>query len=327
MVLPTCFVVIPALPSIVTLPKGSDRATFAYAPTHTDYVGATLCGLSSTVTKTPFVWDEPTLKAKCSLPASVSGKAYFVTPVIFVPRSVSSTPRHTFYDCDPIPAASMNKGDFPFACKSLLGKDMGTGYHTISWMLPTAAGIFIRPFTFHVTTPTSTPEYVINTSLAMTTLVPRTEVVATVTTPTTWTAASTTTVTIYTYTYTCTVTVTVTPMPGPRLRRAEADVNLQPDPKLALPTDTDNSADTAMDLERRAAATPKMGKPDFTYPPFGVTTIYVKSISTSTYTNYIPSTVWVTAPDVTITTSRGSFITSTVTVTATPVVGWGQVGP
>lgn len=47
MVLPVCFVNIPALPSIVTVSGTTVPATFAYAPTHTNYVGGTSCGLST----------------------------------------------------------------------------------------------------------------------------------------------------------------------------------------------------------------------------------------------------------------------------------------
>jgi hypothetical protein len=263
-----------------------------------------------------------------------------VTPVIFVPRTVSSTPRHTYYSCDPIAAASINKGNFQLACKSLLGRDIGTGIHTISWYLPTAAGISIRPFTFDVIPPKSTPKYVINTALATTTLVPVTQVYERVTSSTTKTVASTSTVTVPTATSTCYVTVTVTPVPGPRLRRAsEGEANIQLDPELAVPDsvvvdvdgvgygpvhdddDADNKGDTAINLEQRAAAVkPTIGKPDFTYPPYGVKTIYVKNISTNTYTYQYVSTFYESAPDVaTTTTSCLVFTTSTVTVTATPI--------
>lgn len=356
MVLPICFVNIPSLPDIVSLSGTPVQALLAYAPTHTNYVGATSCGLSScqfcpcslnkyyiltsstVVTTTPYTPYQRTSTSTCILPASVSGKAYSVTPVIFVPRTVSSTPRHTYYSCDPIAAASINKGNFQFACKSLLGKDVGTGIHTISWYLPTAAGISIRPFTFDVIPPKSTPKYVINTALATTTLVPMTEVYERVTTSTTKTVASTSTVTVPTATSTCYVIVTVTPVPGPRLRRAAGgDANLHPDPALAGPDsvvvdvdgaeygtahaddNTDNSAEV-MNLEQRAAAKATIGKPDFTCPPYGVTTIYVKNISTNTYTYRYVSTFYESAPDVTTTTTSCLvFTTSTVTVTATPI--------
>ena len=47
MVRPICFVNIPALPSVVTVSGTTVPATFAYAPTHTNYFGGTSCGLST----------------------------------------------------------------------------------------------------------------------------------------------------------------------------------------------------------------------------------------------------------------------------------------
>jgi C4-dicarboxylate transporter len=47
MVLPICFVNIPALPQIVTSSGYPVNAFVAYAPTHTNNFGATSCGLSS----------------------------------------------------------------------------------------------------------------------------------------------------------------------------------------------------------------------------------------------------------------------------------------
>ncbi|EAQ93761.1 predicted protein [Chaetomium globosum CBS 148.51] len=328
MVLPECFVDIPALPNIVSLSGTPVAALLAYAPTHTDYVGGTSCGLSSYVTTTPYTPYQRTSIATCSLPSSVSGKPYSVTPVVFITRTVSSTTRRTLYSCDPIPAASINKGNFDFACKSLLGKDVGAGIHSISWYLPTAAGISIWPYTFDVILPKSTPTYVINTALATTTLVPTTEVYVDATTSITRTVASTSTVTVPTATSTCFVTVTVTQVPGPRLRRTGVDANLKPDPASTVPdsaiVDADdnvgNSADAIVGLEQRASARPKIGKPDFTYPPYGVTTIYVTNMSTDIYTYLYVSTFYETAPDVTTTTTSCLVTTtSTITVTATPV--------
>ncbi|KAK4031173.1 hypothetical protein C8A01DRAFT_21577 [Parachaetomium inaequale] len=334
MVLPTCFISIPALPDIVTVSTYPVQPLFAYAPTNTNYFGGTSCGLSSLVT--PTLYSLPTQTVKCTLPASVSGKAYSVTPVIWVPRTVSkSVYVNNPYTCDPIPAASINKGNFKFACKSLLGKDMGKGDHTISWKLPTAAGS-IRPFTFYACPPTSTPKYVVNTALAKTTLVPTTH--AYVTTTSTMTVGSTTTVTVPTRTSTCFYTVTVAPPLGPHVRRA-GGADVQPSSDTELPASdsvvvdvdaghnlahvshgTDNSTDIVMDLKERAAsATPTIGKPDFTYPPYGVTTIYVKSISTSLWTYMKVSTFHKTGPAVTTTASVVVWTTSTVMVTGTPV--------
>ena len=342
MVLPICFINIPALPSIVTLSGDPVQARLAYAPTNTNYIGGTSCGLSSgqfhlfsletcqsltcsTVTSaTPWA---PTSTVKCTLPASVSGKAYSLTPVIHVPRSVSSLGgivRETAYTCDPIPAASINKGNFQFACKSLRGKDIGDGFHTISWNLPTAAGITIRPYTFNAGLPTSTPTYVVNPALAKTTLVPNTDAFVTVTTSSTKTVlVSTSIVRVATGTSTCFTTVTVAPpVSGRRLRRANG-ANFQADAGHGFAHGdhgNDDGTDIVMDLNERAAAvTPTIGKPDFTYPPFGITTIYVKSMSTYvwTYRNVRVSTFYESA--VTTTTSYLAWTTSTVTVAGTPV--------
>ena len=317
---------------------------------------------STGVTTTSTVF-QPSTSAKCTLPASVSGKAYSVTPVIWVPRTVSSTAHTTSYSCDPIPAASINKGNFQFACKSLLGKDVGTGVHTISWNLPTAAGISIEPYYFNAGPPTSTPVYVVNTALASTTLVPTTVARLDATTPSTKTLVSTST---RTATSTCLVTVTVAPVSGPPLRRA-GSANLQPDAELlesdsvAVDVDTgydlahengnDDSTDMVMDLKERAAAlrtpaqlaasdrarlaaaqlatlraaslqpaTPTIGKPDFTYPPYSMPTVYVKSLTTSFWTSVHVSTVWVTPTTPTTTTvTCTKYTSSTVTVTRTPV--------
>ena len=300
------------------------------------------------VTTTPYTPYQRTSTAKCTLPASVSGKAYSVTPVVFVPRTVSSTPRKVAYNCDPIPAASINKGNFQFACKSLLGKDVGDGIHTISWVLPTAAGISIEPYTFDACPPSSRPTYVVNTALAKTTLLPKTVVYVDVWTTTT--RASTTTVSI-TSTSTCFVTSTAAPVPVARFRRA-GGVDLQRDPESLLSdsavVDADAEPDLAhdggngsstsvfVDLKERAAAKTTVtrimhaaakpvtiGKPDFTYPPYGVTTVYVKSISTSTWTYMYTSTVYNTTVTSTQTARAYTIVTVTVTrpTTVAAVVG------
>lgn len=266
-----------------------------------------------------------------------------MTPVVYVPRSVSSLNglvRETAYTCNPIPAASINKGNFQFACKSLRGKDVGDGIHTISWKLPTAAGITIEPYTFNAGLPTSTPTYVVNPARAKTTLIPMTDAFVTVTTSSTQTlSVSTSTVRVATGTSTCFTTVTVAPpVSGRRLRRA-GGANPQPDSdpeslesdSIVIDVDAghklahdghgkDHGTDVVMDLNERAAtATPTIGKPDFTYPPFGITTIYVKSMSTYTWTyrKVHVSTIYKSA--VTTTTSYVTWTTSTVTVAGTPV--------
>ncbi|KAL2125939.1 hypothetical protein VTI74DRAFT_2183 [Chaetomium olivicolor] len=350
MVLPICFINIPALATTVIESGYPVPATLAYAPTNTNYFGGISCGLSSLVTTT---WPA-TATAQCTLPPSVSGKAYSVTPVVYVPRTVSGNiypwqyGKLDNYTCDPIPAASINKGNFQFACKSLRGKDMGQGFHTISWNLPTAAGISIEPYNFIAYPPTSTPKYVVNTAKAKTALVPTTSAV--VTTTRTVTEVRTVTVRVTTRTTTCFYTVTATPPPvsGRRLGRADSS-NLQLGPRVPVRRaggadvqpgsdsvfnvdfdaghdrshddhGTNNNTDMVMELKERAAsAAPTIGKPDFTYPPYGVTTIYVRSISTSLYTVTKYSTSFRTSPVMTTTISVASWVYSTVTVTATPV--------
>jgi hypothetical protein len=228
----------------------------------------------------------------------------------------------------------MNKGNFKFQCKSLRGKDVGNGDHTISWVLPTAASISIRPYTFAAMKPKFTPKYVVNTALAKTTLIPETWTYVSTTKTSTFTEFPTSTVKIYTGTTTCFTTVTVTPpAANSRVRRglkpdsesdsAVVDVDADTDLDLDLDngnpnngTDTNPAIDFQPELKERAAsATPTIAKPDYTYPPYGETTVYVKSISTTTYTAQYFSGVYETAPVVTRTTSCMSYTMSTVTVT------------
>lgn len=286
------------------------------------------------VTPTPSTQFQPLSTAKCVLPASVSGKAYSVTPTIWGPKTVSSTVIRTSWNCDPIPAASINKGNFQFSCKTLIGKNVGDGAHTISWNLPAAASISINPYTFIAMPPYSTPKYIVNTALAKTTLIPTSEVLVETTATKTTTLRSTTTIRA---TSTCFYTVTVTPTPGiARLRRALEPGHESPAPDAAAVDaddlaydagNNDTNTDAIMDLKERAAVTrilhaavtPTLGKPDFTYPPFGVTTIYVKSISTSTYSAlYYITTITKTLPGVNTTTVYAGYTTKTVTVTVTP---------
>ena len=271
------------------------------------------------VTPTPSTLYQTPSTAKCTLPASVSGKAYSVTPVVYISR----TP-HT---CDPIPATSINKGNFQFACKTLRGKDVGYGSHTISW-LPTTGSVYIKPYTFVAHPPTSTTKYVVNKTRATNGLVPMTVVTVTATSSTTKDWPSTSTVRVPTSTSTCFVTVTVTPTPvsGPPLRRA----NLRPNAESLLPRAVvadglarvkANDKRVAVTRNMAAAATVKIGRPDFTYPPLPVTTIYVKSIYTSTYTNLHVSTFYTGRLVGTTTVGYLSVVYGggTVTVTATPV--------
>ncbi|KAK3898283.1 hypothetical protein C8A05DRAFT_47352 [Staphylotrichum tortipilum] len=306
MVLPLCFLHIPALPDIAYLSGTPVQALVAYAPTHTNYVGGTSCALTSYVTPTPRTNFDPLPTAKCVLPASVSGKAYSVTPFIFGPKTVSSTVIRTYWNCDPIPVANINKGNFKIACKTLIGKNY----------LPTAAGVSLYPYTFVAVKPTSTPKYIVNTALAKTTLIPTTEVRVETTSTTTKTLMSTS---IVRATSTCLVTVTVTPVPA--ARRADSP-NLAPDSVAVndLAHDHGNDTNAVMELKERAAVTPTLGKPDFTYPPYGVTTIYVKSISTTVWTARYVTTVKKTLSGVTTTTtSYLGYTVSTVTVTRAPV--------
>ena len=262
-----------------------------------------------------------------------------MTPVVYVTKTVSSTLfTQSPYTCDPIPATSINKGNFKFACKSLRGKDLGHGYQTISWLLPRAASVSIKAHTFFALRRTSTPKYVVNTALATTTLIPTTVSFAYATTSITKTLASTSTVkvTTGTATSTCyvTVTVTATPSAGPRRRRA-GGANLPHDLQLlpvsgshavdadaghdaAQDNGNNNSTGAGMDLKERTVATPTIGKPDFIYPPYGVSTIYVKSIHTSSYTFFQVSDFYTTGPPVATTISYMAYPSSTVTVTVTP---------
>ena len=295
-----------------------------------------LPGSSTGVTPTPSTWGQPFSTVKCALPASISGKAYSVTPVVYVTRTVSSTLFTVSpYTCDPIPATSVNKGNFRFACKSLLGKDLGLGYQTLSWRLPAAASVSIEAQTFFALRPRSTIKYVVNTALATTTLIPTTAVFVYPSTTITRTLASTSTVKVTTGTTTCHVTVTVTaaPVSSPRRRRA-GGANLPRDAKLLPVSDSaaadadaghdpahdngnDNSTGTGMDLKERAAATPTIGRPDFVYPPYGVTTVYVKSSATTSITMFQVSWFYTSGPPVTTTVSYLAYTASTVTVTVT----------
>ncbi|KAK4031358.1 hypothetical protein C8A01DRAFT_21401 [Parachaetomium inaequale] len=326
MVLPTCFVNIPALPTALYSGALVAQPWFAYAPTHTNYFGATSCGLSSYVKPTPSTAYQPSSTAPCTLPPSVSGSTYSVTPVIYVPRTTSSTLTYAPYTCDAIPAASINKGNFKFACKGLRGKDVGYGLHTISWSLPTDAGS-IQPVTFWARPPTSTPKYVVNTALARTTLVPVTSVTVHATRTETMTPVSYVRIPTATSTYTCFVTVTATPVASPPLRHNGNDTRTDSDPEIFVSDSVvahddgngnGNNDDTTEPDTEIAAATPTIGRPDYTYPPYGVTTIYVKSFSTRTTTWF--DTVYKTAPAITSTTSYLSYTVATVTVTRTPSV-------
>jgi hypothetical protein len=264
-----------------------------------------------------------------------------VTPVIYVPRTVSSRDQDVPYTCDPIPVASINKGNFKFACKSLRGKDVGDGSHTISWKLPAAAAaaasVTLRNHTFIAGPPTSTTTYVVNTARASTTLIPSTTVRVAASTSTTVTNMAISTIRVPTGTSTCYYTVTVTPQASRRrLRRANSQ---RPDSESLVVPDSgvvdDDAADAAdtlahdnsssngkrtdVNLEERAA-TPTIGKPDYTYPPYGVSTVYVKSISTRTWTDWDVETYYtfLRSTTTTVTVSYMSFTGSTITVTATP---------
>ncbi|KAH6632511.1 hypothetical protein F5144DRAFT_534085 [Chaetomium tenue] len=322
MVLPSCFLTIPALSTTVIDSGGYHvPATLAYAPTNTNYFGATACGLNS-LTSTSY----PATTAKCTLPASVSGKAYSVTPVVYVPRATPGVidlfqrpMRVDNYTCDPIPVASMNNGNFQFSCKNLRGKDMGQGHHSISWILPAAAGVAINTYGFIAYQPISTPTYVVNSAKATTNLVPTTNGVTTYTRSFTDTKTVRVTVTTGTTTTTCTYTVraTATPVSGRHLARADGS-NLQLGSRIPVRHAGGADVQPAKLKERAASVTPAIGKPDFVYPPYGKTTIYVKSISTSLYTITTYSTSYWASPIITTTIRVNATEIKTVTVTVTP---------
>jgi len=350
MVLPTCFVHIPAMPSSVTTSGSVVGAELAYATTNTNYFGATSCGLSSLITPTPSTLSQPLSTVKCALPALISGKAYSVTPVVYVTVRISSTIlTPSPYTCDPVAATAINKGNFQFICKGLRNKDLGVGYQWINWRVPAAASVSIKGNTFLARRPTSTVKYVVNPSLAKSTSVPTTAVFVYPSTTITKTLASTSTVRVITGTTTCISTVTVTVAPPPRRRAGGA--NLPRDlPELLPASDSaaaaadadaghdpahdnhgnDDGADTGVvDLKERAAtsipvrvmkaaAAPTIiGKPDFVYPPYGVTTVYIKSWSTTTYTMFQVSWYYTSGPPVTTTISYLTNTQTTVTVTTT----------
>ena len=139
----TCWLVIPALPSVTTVSSAgsivSKMPTFAYDPSHTNYFGGTSIKLLSLGQPTPYT-GQAYSTVKCTVPASIAGKAYAVTPIVYVPRSVSSKfVSRDQYTCDPIPAASINAGNIKFGCTGLPGKSMGNGAHTIGWITPSGA--------------------------------------------------------------------------------------------------------------------------------------------------------------------------------------------
>lgn len=224
------------------------------------------------------------------------------------------------YTCDPIPVASMNNGNFQFSCKNLRGKDMGQGHHSISWILPAAAGVAINTYGFIAYQPISTPTYVVNSAKATTNLVPTTNGVTTYTRS--FTDTSTVRVTVTTGTTTCTYTVkaTATPVSGRHLARADSS-NIQLGPRIPVRHAGGAHVQpySGAELKERAASvTPVIGKPDVTYPPYGVTTIYVKSISTSLYTITTYYTSYWASPVMTTTIRVKATEIKTVTATVTP---------
>lgn len=317
-----CFINIPAIPNMVTVSGRAEIAKFGYVTTNTNYLGFTSCSISSKITPTALGQEFST--TTCALPASVSGKAYSVTPVVvFTPAgSYVGTTRK----CDPVPVASINKGNFQLACKTVTAKTLEAGYHTISWQVPAAASVSIIYNLFPVVKPSTTPVYVLSPTRASTTFIAVTWVTVTSTSTRTHTIATPTSyVRIATASSTCTVTVTVTvtQAAAPLVRRQ--DININPQTGLLPPAYvTDNSENTEntpinpdnnpFDLLKKRA-TPTLAKIDFTYPPYGKSTVYVKSISTNTYTRWIWPVSTVTPPRVVVTTSGVSYATRTVTVT------------
>jgi len=340
----TCFVNIPAMPNLITVSGRQEIARFAYAKTNTNYLGFTSCAMSSVNTPTALGQDFSTFN--CALPASVSGKAYSVTPVVVFTKDGSYT--GTTRKCDPVPVASINKGNFQFACKTVAANTLEAGYHTISWQVPAAASVSVIHNLFPVVKPSSTPVYVVSPAKASTTLVPVTAVSVTTTTTRTITIPTPTSyVRIITSASTCFVTVTVTPPAAPLLRRQDhdtaanssehalPDIDSQHDllpPSSATGNQPDNMP---IDLLKGRAATPILAKIDYTYPPYGKTTLYVKSIHTTTYTMWAFPVFTVTPPAIVITTSVRDNTIRTVTVTRTPTTssptpksnGTGAAGP
>jgi len=251
-----------------------------------------------------------------------------VTPVVVFTKAGSFS---TTRKCDPVPVASINKGSFQFACKTVTANTLEPGWHTISWQVPAAAGVSVIYNLFPIVKPSSTPVYVVSPARASTTLVPTTAVGVTSTSTRTYTIPTPTSyVRIVTSTSTCFVTVTVAPSAAPLLRRQKPstehslpDIDPQHDPQhnLLPPSSaaTDNQPDNMpIDLLKGRAATPTLAKIDFTYPPYGRTTIYVKSISTSTCTWWVYPVSTATPPGIVITTSVQDYTIHTVTVTRTP---------
>ncbi|KAK4455266.1 hypothetical protein QBC34DRAFT_389667 [Podospora aff. communis PSN243] len=295
-----CFIHIPAIPNMVTVSGRAEIARFGYATTNTNYLGFTSCSISSKITPTALGQEFST--TKCALPASVSGKAYSVTPVVvFTPAgSYVGTTRK----CDPVPAASINKGNFQLACKTVSVKTLEAGYHTISWQVPAAASVSIIYNLFPIVKPSTTPVYVVSPTKASTTLIPVTWATVTATSTRSYTIATPTSwVRIPTATSTCTVTVTVTQAAAARRR----EIHLEPHPRP-------QNENPEIDLLKKRA-TPTLAKIDFTYPPYGKSTVFVKSFSTNTYTWWSLPVQTVTPPGVVITTSVVSYATRTVTVT------------
>ena len=236
-----------------------------------------------------------------------------MTPVVIFTKagSFSGTTRK----CDPVPVASINKGNFQFACKTVAANTLEAGWHTISWQVPAAASVSVIYNLFPVVKPSSTPVYVVSPARASTTLVPTTALYLTSTSTRTSTIPTPTSyVRIVTSTSTCLVTVTVAPPAAPRHRRQDHDDhNKAPNPPAEHALQ-----DIDINLLKGRAATPTLAKIDFTYPPYGKTTVYVKSISTSTYTWWVYPVSTVTPPAIVITTSVHDFTIHTVTVTRTP---------
>jgi hypothetical protein len=253
-----------------------------------------------------------------------------VTPVVIFTKANSFS---TTRKCDPVPVASINKGNFQFACKTVAANTLEPGWHTISWQVPAAAGVSVIYNLFPIVKPSSTPVYVVSPARASTTLIPTTAVSVTSTSTRTYTISTPTSyVRIVTSTSTCFVTVTVAPSAAPLLRRqnhdmvpnsstehALPDINPQHDLLPPASAATDNQPDNMpIDLLKGRAATPTLAKIDFTYPPYGRTTIYVKSISTSTCTWWVYPVSTATPPGIVITTSVQDYIIHTVTATRTP---------
>lgn len=312
--LATCFVTCAGLPEVVWLPSSTTSsgatistsvpvgAQIAYATTHTNYFGATGCTMKSLVKPTPSSSGQPPNAVPCTLPASISGSKYQITPVVYVPNS--SAPK--YHTCDPVAASVANAQNFRFVCSTLAGKDLNNGQNTLLWNTPRGAPISMATRRLMKGPLSSTPLYILNPAKATTTTTPTTYKYITSTWNSTYTQPTKTdmiritTATVTTF-CTATTTVTVSGRPGNITARHE---DWAQEPSLTvLPFDEYQIPDASFvdsnipeseleireveappELPMRIKRAPTLGKPDAIYPPYANNTIFVSSIHTSTIT-------------------------------------------